>query len=112
MGNLFVHWNGQDNQLPPVLMSSHLDTQPTGGKYDGVYGVLSALEVMKTLHEQDIQTQHPIEIAVWTNEEGARFAPAMMGSGVFAGVFDETTMLAAADAKGISVATALRNNFV
>lgn len=110
MGNLFVHWNGQDNQLPPVLMSSHLDTQPTGGKYDGVYGVLSALEVMKTLHEQDIQTQHPIEIAVWTNEEGARFAPAMMGSGVFAGVFDETTMLAAADAKGISVATALQTS--
>lgn len=110
MGNLFVRWDGQDNQLPPVLMSSHLDTQPTGGKYDGVYGVLSALEVMRTLHDQGIQTTHPIEIVVWTNEEGARFAPAMMGSGVFAGVFDESTMKASTDSEGISVTTALQTS--
>jgi len=110
MGNLFIHWEGQDPQLAPVLMGSHLDTQPTGGKYDGVYGVLSALEVMKTLREQGILTKHPIEIAVWTNEEGARFAPAMMGSGVFAGVFDEATIHESTDSNGISVATALRTS--
>lgn len=107
MGNLFVHFDGENNQLPPVLMSSHLDTQPTGGKYDGVYGVLAALEVMYCFHEAGVKTEHPIEIAVWTNEEGARFAPAMMGSGVFAGIFDQQAMYTVEDREGISVYHAL-----
>lgn len=106
MGNLFVRWAGRE-PLPPVMMGSHLDSQPTGGKYDGVYGVLSALEVMATLHDAGLTTRYPLEIAVWTNEEGARFAPAMMGSGVFAGVFDQEAMLAVTDRDGVSVAEAL-----
>lgn len=109
MGNLFVRWAGRE-ALPPVLMGSHLDTQPTGGKYDGVYGVLSALEVMTCLHEAGITTRYPLEIAVWTNEEGARFAPAMMGSGVFAGVFDQEAMLAVTDRHGIAVGEALASS--
>ena len=88
MGNLFIRRSGKDDELPPVLMGSHLDTQPTGGKFDGVYGVLSGLEVIETLNDNDISTDHPVEIVVWTNEEGARFSPAMIGSGVFAGEFD------------------------
>src|SRR3546814_9472395 len=67
---------------------SHLDTQPTGGKFDGVFGVLAGLEVIRTLNDNGIETAAPIEVAVWTNEEGSRFAPAMIASGVFAGVFD------------------------
>jgi N-carbamoyl-L-amino-acid hydrolase len=77
-----------DSSLPPVLAGSHLDSQPTGGKFDGVLGVLAALEVVETLNDAGIVTQHPLEIVSWTNEEGARFAPAMTASGVFAGVFD------------------------
>ncbi|MEP0175894.1 MAG: Zn-dependent hydrolase [Paraglaciecola sp.] len=87
MGNLFLRKAGTDNSLPPVLMGSHLDTQPTGGKFDGVYGVLGGLEVLRTLHDANITTLHPIEVAVWTNEEGARFSPAMVGSGVWCGDF-------------------------
>ena len=71
-----------------MIMGSHLDTQPTGGKFDGVYGVLAGLEVVESLNDSNIVTEHPVEIVVWTNEEGARFSPAMIGSGVFAGVFD------------------------
>ena len=107
MGNLFVRWPGQDNTCPAILMSSHLDTQPTGGHYDGVYGVLAALEVMTTLREAGITTRHPLEIAVWTNEEGARFAPAMMGSGVFSGALDQASMHQSADKSGITVYDAL-----
>lgn len=87
MGNLFLRKAGTDNSLPPVLMGSHLDTQPTGGKFDGVYGVLGGLEVLRTLHDANVTTLHPIEVAVWTNEEGARFSPAMVGSGVWCGDF-------------------------
>jgi N-carbamoyl-L-amino-acid hydrolase len=87
MGNIFARRRGRNDALPPVLMGSHLDTQPTGGKFDGVYGVLAGLEVMETLDDAGIATDHPLEVAVWTNEEGARFNPAMIGSGVFAGVF-------------------------
>ncbi len=107
MGNLFVRWQGEDNDLPAILMSSHLDTQPTGGHYDGVYGVLAALEVMTTLREFGITTQHPLEIAVWTNEEGARFAPAMMGSGVFSGALDQASMHQSTDKSGVTVYDAL-----
>src|SRR6202451_1144893 len=87
MGNMFARRAGVENDLPPVMMGSHLDTQPTGGKFDGVLGVLGALEVLRTLHETGYETNASVEIVNWTNEEGARFAPAMLASGVFAGVF-------------------------
>jgi len=89
MGNIFARRAGRNNELPPVITGSHLDTQPTGGKFDGVYGVLAGVEVLETLQENNIETEHPIEVVVWTNEEGARFSPAMIGSGVWAGVFSE-----------------------
>lgn len=88
MGNIFARRAGIDNTLAPVIAGSHLDTQPTGGKFDGVYGVLAALEVIRSLNDADIKTRHPVEAVVWTNEEGARFSPAMIGSGVWAGEFD------------------------
>jgi N-carbamoyl-L-amino-acid hydrolase len=87
VGNMFARRPGRDDSLPPICMGSHLDTQPTGGKFDGVLGVLGALEAMRTLVEQGYETNAPIEIVNWTNEEGSRFAPAMLASGVFAGVF-------------------------
>ncbi|MCP3689937.1 MAG: hydantoinase/carbamoylase family amidase, partial [Gammaproteobacteria bacterium] len=89
MGNIFARRAGRDNSLPPVVAGSHLDTQPQGGKFDGVYGVLAALEVMRTLHDAGIETEAPVEVVVWTNEEGSRFAPAMIASGVYAGLFDK-----------------------
>ena len=88
MGNMFARRPGRDNTLPPVSIGSHLDTQPTGGKFDGIIGVLSGLEVLRTLNDLQIETNAPIEVVNWTNEEGSRFAPAMLASGVFAGVFD------------------------
>ena len=87
VGTMFACRPGKNPNLPPIAMGSHLDTQPTGGKFDGVLGVLGALEAMRTLHETGYETNAPIEIVNWTNEEGARFAPAMLASGVFAGVF-------------------------
>ena len=87
VGNMFARRPGRNNSLPPICMGSHLDTQPTGGKFDGVLGVLGALEAMRTLQEQGYETNAPIEIVNWTNEEGSRYAPAMLASGVFAGVF-------------------------
>ncbi|EJM73904.1 amidase, hydantoinase/carbamoylase family [Pseudomonas sp. GM49] len=107
IGNLFARREGQDNSLPPIVMGSHLDTQPKGGRFDGIYGVLSGLEVVRCLNEQGIETRRPIEIAVWTNEEGARFTPAMFGSAVFTGILPLQTALDARDANGISVAEAL-----
>jgi N-carbamoyl-L-amino-acid hydrolase len=86
--------------LPTVLVGSHLDTQPTGGRYDGVLGVLGGLEVVRTLNDLGIRTKHPIEVVNWTNEEGTRFAPAMLASGVFAGVHDEAWAWDRTDAKG------------
>ena len=88
MGNIFARRPGQDNELAPVIIGSHLDTQPTGGKFDGVYGVLAGLEVIRTLNDHSVETKCPLEVVTWTNEEGARFSPAMIGSGVWAGVFD------------------------
>jgi len=88
MGNIFARRPGKNPSLPPVLAGSHLDTQPTGGKFDGVYGVLAGLEVVRTLNDLGYETEAPVEIVVWTNEEGSRFSPPMVGSGVFAGVFD------------------------
>ena len=83
IGNIFMRREGTNPDLPPVMTGSHIDTQPTGGKFDGNYGVLAGLEVIRTLNEQGIQTEAPIEVTVWTNEEGSRFVPVMMGSGVF-----------------------------
>lgn len=110
MGNLFIRWPGRHDQWPVLLMGSHLDTQPSGGKYDGVYGVLGALEVMQTLHDAGQQLNHPVEIAVWMNEEGARFAPAMMGSGVFAGALEQQAMYQMTDKQGVSVLQALQTS--
>jgi beta-ureidopropionase / N-carbamoyl-L-amino-acid hydrolase len=87
VGNMFARRAGRIASLAPLCMGSHLDTQPTGGKFDGTLGVLGALEAMRTLHESGYETNAPIEIVNWTNEEGSRFAPAMLASGVFAGVF-------------------------
>lgn len=87
MGTMFARREGTDPSLDPVYIGSHLDTQPTGGRYDGVLGVLSGLEVIRTLNDLGIKTRRPIVVVNWTNEEGARFAPAMMASGVFAGQF-------------------------
>jgi N-carbamoyl-L-amino-acid hydrolase len=86
MGTMFATRPGTDPDALPIYVGSHLDTQPTGGKYDGVLGVLSALEVVRSMNDLDIKTRHPIVVTNWTNEEGARFAPAMLASGVFAGV--------------------------
>jgi len=86
MGTMFARREGEEPGLDPVYIGSHLDTQPTGGRYDGVLGVLSGLEVIRTLNELGIKTRRPIVVVNWTNEEGARFAPAMLASGVFAGV--------------------------
>lgn len=107
IGNIFARRAGRDASLPPVLTGSHLDTQPTGGKFDGNYGVLSGLEVIRTLNDLNIQTDAPIEVVVWTNEEGSRFVPVMMGSGVFAEAFTLDHALAQKDTEGISVAQAL-----
>ena len=87
MGTMFMRREGTDPELDPVFVGSHLDTQPTGGRYDGVLGVLSGLEIIRTLNDLGIRTKRPIVVVNWTNEEGARFAPAMMASGVFAGQF-------------------------
>ncbi len=86
IGTMFARREGTDPDALPVYVGSHLDTQPTGGKYDGVLGVLAGLEVVRSLNDLDIKTKHPIVVTNWTNEEGARFAPAMVASGVFAGV--------------------------
>ena len=88
MGNMFARRPGRKPDLPPVAAGSHLDTQPHGGKFDGVYGVLAALEVVRALNDAGIETEAPIEVINWTNEEGSRFAPAMIASGVFAGLFE------------------------
>jgi len=103
VGNIFARRAGRNNDLPPVMTGSHIDTQPTGGKFDGCYGVLAGLEVMRTLKDAGVQTEAPLELAIWTNEEGSRFVPVMMGSGVFAGKFSLETALSAQDAQGITV---------
>lgn len=100
MGSMFARRAGADDSLPPVLIGSHLDTQPTGGKFDGALGVMAALEVVRSLNDLDIKTRHPIEICMWTNEEGSRFAPAMIASGVFAGVIPLDEALATRDPEG------------
>jgi beta-ureidopropionase / N-carbamoyl-L-amino-acid hydrolase len=103
IGNVFMRREGANPALPPVVTGSHIDTQPTGGKFDGNYGVLAGLEVVRTLNERGIRTQAPLEVAFWTNEEGSRFVPVMMGSGVFCGAFSLETAYAARDVDGKSV---------
>lgn len=103
VGNIFARRAGRNDALPPVMTGSHIDTQPTGGKFDGCYGVLAGLEVMRTLDDAGVQTEAPLELAIWTNEEGSRFVPVMMGSGVFAGKFPLETALNARDADGKAV---------
>lgn len=100
MGNMFARRDGTDPDALPVYVGSHLDTQPTGGKYDGVLGVLGGLEVIRTLNDLDIKTKHPIVVTNWTNEEGTRYAPAMLASGVFAGKHALDWALDRVDAKG------------
>jgi N-carbamoyl-L-amino-acid hydrolase len=100
LGNLFARRPGRRFDLDPIAIGSHLDSQPTGGKFDGILGVLAGLEVIRSLNEHGIETEHPIEIINWTNEEGARFAPAMQGSGVFAGVLEKETILSSRDREG------------
>ncbi len=108
MGNIFARRPGtDDNTLPPVMTGSHLDSQPTGGKFDGVYGVLAGLEVIRTLNDHSFATRHPIEVVVWTNEEGSRFAPAMVSSGVFAGEFTLEYGLSRSDLNGVTIAQEL-----
>lgn len=102
MGNMFARRDGTDPSLPPVMVGSHLDTQPTGGRYDGVLGALAALEIARSLNDLNVTTRHPIEVVNWTNEEGSRFAPAMLASGVFAGVYDEDWAYQRRDASGAS----------
>jgi len=97
VGNIFARRAGKDDSLPPVMTGSHLDSQPTGGKFDGAYGVLAGLEVIRTLNDLEIETDAPVEVVAWTNEEGSRFSPAMMGSGAFVGVFPEEEVLAKQD---------------
>ncbi|MBN3838122.1 Zn-dependent hydrolase [Burkholderia sp. Ac-20349] len=107
IGNIFARRAGERDDLPPVTTGSHIDTQPTGGKFDGNYGVLAGLEVLRTLDNAGVRTRAPLEVAVWTNEEGSRFVPVMMGSGVFAGAFTLDHALAQRDRDGISVRDAL-----
>jgi beta-ureidopropionase / N-carbamoyl-L-amino-acid hydrolase len=107
LGSMFGVRKGRDMSKPPVGLGSHLDTQPTGGKYDGVLGTLAALEVVRTLNDAGIQTEVPICICNWTNEEGSRFAPATMASAAYAGEYTTDNILARKDAAGVSVGEAL-----
>ena len=107
-GNMFARRPGRDPARKPVMAGSHLDSQPTGGKFDGAYGVLAALEVVRTLNDAGVETEAPVEIAMWTNEEGSRYAPAMMGSGVFAGVFPLEEIRAKTDSEGRTFGDELR----
>src|SRR6059058_4995358 len=106
MGAMFARRAGTAD-VPPIAMGSHLDTQPTGGKFDGALGVLAALEALRTLVDAGYETFAPIEVVNWTNEEGSRFAPAMVASGVFAGVFERSFAASRADRAGVTFGAAL-----
>ena len=108
IGNIFARRAGRQPDLPPVMTGSHIDTQPTGGKFDGCFGVMAGLEVIRTLNDLNLITEAPIEVVVWTNEEGSRFPPCMMGSGVFAGKFDLQDTLNKQDEQGFSVGAELQ----
>ena len=108
MGNMFAHRAGTDSTALPVYVGSHLDTQPTGGKYDGVLGVLGGLEILRTLNDLNIKTKHPIVVTNWTNEEGTRFAPPMLSSGVFAGMHTQDWAYDRTDAAGLKFGDELK----
>jgi len=107
IGNMFARREGRDPKRLPVLFGSHLDSQPTGGKFDGALGVIAGLEVMRTLHDLNIQTEAPIELINWTDEEGSRFGHSLMGSGTWAGVYTQDKTYALRDVDGVSVSEAL-----
>ncbi|GGK56696.1 Zn-dependent hydrolase [Amphritea balenae] len=108
IGNIFARRPGTNPDAAAITTGSHLDTQPTGGKFDGIYGCLAGLEVIRTLNDHNIQTFRPVEVSVWTNEEGSRFAPAMIASGVFCGEFDIDYGLSRADSEGVTIGEALK----
>jgi N-carbamoyl-L-amino-acid hydrolase len=107
VGNIFARRAGRNDDLPSIMTGSHIDTQPTGGKFDGNYGVLAGIEVLHTLNDAGIETEAPLEVVVWTNEEGSRFVPVMMGSGAFIGEFSTEYVVAQQDRDGVSVGQAL-----
>jgi N-carbamoyl-L-amino-acid hydrolase len=107
VGNMFAFRPGRRSDVAPIAIGSHLDTQPTGGKFDGVLGVLGGLEALRMLHDLGYETNAPLMLVNWTNEEGSRFAPAMLGSGVYAGVFDRTFADSREDRQGVRFADAL-----
>ena len=107
IGNMFFRREGRDPTRKPVLLGSHLDSQPTGGKFDGALGVIAGLEVMRTLNDLNIQTEAPIELVNWTDEEGSRFGHSLMGSGVWAGIYDQAKTYALKDLDGVTVGEAL-----
>ena len=108
MGNVFMRRAGRNPDALPVMTGSHADSQPTGGRFDGIYGVLGGLEVIRTLNDHAIETEHPVEVVIWTNEEGSRFAPAMVASGVFAGVFTLDYGLSRKDVDGKTIGEELK----
>jgi len=107
IGNIFARRPGRNPGADPVITGSHLDTQPTGGRFDGVFGVLAGVEVLRSMNDLKLETLRPVEVAVWTNEEGSRFQPAMFGSGTFTGKFTLEQSYAAKDSNGITVGEAL-----
>jgi amidase, hydantoinase/carbamoylase family len=107
MGTIYASRPGRDNSLLPLAFGSHLDTQPTGGKYDGILGVLGGLEVMRALNDNNVETDRPLVLINWTNEEGSRFVPSMMASGIYTGLFALDDMLKATDANGVVLGDAL-----
>ncbi|WP_277185023.1 Zn-dependent hydrolase [Caballeronia sp. BR00000012568055] len=108
MGNVFMRRAGRNPDALPVMTGPHADSQPTGGRFDGIYGVLGGLEVIRTLNDLSIETEHPVEVVIWTNEEGSRFAPAMVASGVFAGVFSLDYGLSRKDVDGKTIGEELK----
>ncbi|KFE56438.1 Zn-dependent hydrolase [Pseudomonas syringae] len=108
IGNIFARRAGRNSNRAPVMTGSHIDTQPTGGKFDGCFGVMAGLEVIRTLNDLGLETEAPVEVVVWTNEEGSRFPPCMMGSGVFAGKLDLAETLAKQDEQGLVVGEELQ----
>src|SRR5438093_2599451 len=109
IGTMSARRESTDRNAPPVVMGSHLDSQPNGGKFDGAYGVMAGLEVIRALNDAGLKTHAPLEVASWTNEEGSRFVPTLMGSGVFTGVYQLHDTLTHKDADGITVGEALNS---
>lgn len=108
LGNMFARRPGRRPELAPIGVGSHLDTQPTGGRFDGVLGVLAGVELLRTLNDRQLETQHPLAVVNWTNEEGARFTPAMLGSGVFAGTYTKDFAYARKDRHGVRLGSELK----